>query len=164
MGRFCSYLLSNRRVEHPKSKSTQPGFASRWVTLYGCGGPTGFYQRLNESHHDLQVDSARAESAGLRAEVEGLRRSADDSRDTIQLNINRFFNYRVWFYTSARTHVDIQLSCTPGRPRPTAGTSRTCAERSSCFQRRSPTLSAATGKSKMASQSVFHSFRKFHYF
>ena len=29
----------------------------------------------------LQVDSARAESATLRSEVEGLRRSADDSRE-----------------------------------------------------------------------------------
>ena len=36
---------------------------------------------MNESHHDLQVDSARAESAGLRAEVEGLRRTADNSKE-----------------------------------------------------------------------------------
>ena len=149
--------MLNGHCQQELQTKQDKSFSNPHRFMVQCVGPTGFYQKVNESRHNLQVDSARAESAGLRAEVEGLRRSADDSRDTIQLNINRFFYYRVWFYTTARTYVDIQLSCTPGRPRPTAGTSRTCAERSSCSPRRSPTLSAATGKSKMASQSVFHS-------
>ena len=33
VGCYCSYLLPKRRVEHPKSKSTQPRCATTMVTL-----------------------------------------------------------------------------------------------------------------------------------
>ena len=36
VGRYCSYLLPKQAGKLPKSKSTQPRFASRWVTLYNC--------------------------------------------------------------------------------------------------------------------------------
>ena len=33
-GPFCRYLLSNRQVEHPKCKSTQPRCVTYMVTMY----------------------------------------------------------------------------------------------------------------------------------
>ena len=34
VGCYCNYLLPDRRVEHPKSKSAQPRCATTMVTLY----------------------------------------------------------------------------------------------------------------------------------
>ena len=34
VGSYCSYLLPNKRVEHPKSKSTKLRCATTMVTLY----------------------------------------------------------------------------------------------------------------------------------
>ena len=57
MGRICSYLLPNRKVEHPKYKSTQPRCATTMVTLYNSSCRLLLMQeQIEETRKKLEND------------------------------------------------------------------------------------------------------------
>ena len=64
MGCYCSYLIPNRRVEHPRSKSTQPRCATTMVTLYNSSCRLLLMQeQIEEARRKLENDKDDASDA-----------------------------------------------------------------------------------------------------